>query len=288
MNVLKGKTQIMLLACLLLLVQGIVGQNNRSSHPRHHGLSEKLQEELNLTSEQEAQIDAINAEYKEKRKVLRANNTSDKQQQRVESKKLSQEQRTAIENVLTEEQLEVLNDKREKRVERRKEAWSKVDKEGLKAELEAYRVANIQPVMTVQRAKLEPSISAEDKATLNQLRVVFEEKKAERKEAREMHQATGKKTSKEAHQARKAAAKQDENRQKLKVLVEKYEPQIDKLLAEIEPQKAKWKADQKAIMEKYKPTDNRVNTRNGLKQKGKKRMKRMGMNKGNFLLLSPN
>ena len=56
----------------------------------------------------------------------------------------------------------------------------KVDKDALHQDVKAYREANIQPVMLVQRAKLESQIEAQDQATIAELRPVFKAKREEK------------------------------------------------------------------------------------------------------------
>jgi len=156
--------------------------------------------------------------------------------------------RAELEAVLTDEQEATLKEKMEADRAERKAMWDKVDKEGLKSEMKAYHEENILPVMRAQRAKLEPQISADDKATIAELRTTFAAIKAQHQKSRMQEDGPPHKGQfkgfREAHKA---------EIETLNDLVQKYQEPIQALFAEVEDQQKEWKEGKRAIMEKYMP-----------------------------------
>ena len=136
----------------------------------------------------------------------------------------------------------------------------------------------------------------------------IEKHKAERKANGEKRNHANRAAKMEARKARKVARENDEDVKALKILVEKYESNIEELYVEIEPQKTKWEAAQKKIIQQFK--EERTLTREG-EGKGRSAIEgnkqgrrghhkgnrgRRGhhedraakMKKGHFLLLNPN
>ncbi|MEL6922482.1 MAG: hypothetical protein AAFO94_00425, partial [Bacteroidota bacterium] len=262
MNVKRNSIKIVSLVVLMLLQ---INFSFAQRGHRGHGPSlEQLSAELDLTVTQQEQLKTIQEKYATQREALRDQHEGDREALRSAAKELRAAQKADVEQVLTTEQLTKLKALREARQQEhrahraeRKATWDKVDKEAMKAELETYRDENIAPVMSAQRAKLEPKIDNTDKTTIASLRQEMKAFKNEHKAKRKAHREgatpadrermrAAKKTMHEAMQDKKAA---------IKALVEKYDADLTALLAEIKPQQQQWKADMKAIRDKYVPAE---------------------------------
>lgn len=103
--------------------QGGCGENGDSKKGGPN--IEKMQQELNLSSEQSSKIEAIFSEQHQKREAQREANQDAKKQQRearMEERKLQHEQmRERLEEVLSAEQMQQFDEKHQARMEKRKE-----------------------------------------------------------------------------------------------------------------------------------------------------------------------
>jgi len=214
---------------------------------------------------------------------------------------------TEVQSVLNEEQKTKMNEIRaqretrhEKRREMRKKRWEGVDKEAFRAEMKKYKDENVLPVMLTQRAKLEPAISTEDKAIIEQLRTKMNTHKSEMKAKREECKAKGAECEKGKKRPRghkgKRAFKNHEDFQQLRTLVEKYKGDIEPLMAELAPKQKQWKTEMKTIKKKYlgEKMDGEMDEKHGHHRKGHHRhgpkhgKHKGGKKAGKFLLLDPN
>lgn len=252
---------------------------------------EQLKTELQLTDEQQAQIESLNTTFEKERAELKDRQFDTPEAQHAAFQQLMKDHKARIAEVLTEEQKARLQELRHERKVKHQPRMSKVDMEALKSELKAYRSENIQPVMKAQRAKLEEKLSPEDKAQITSLRTNL---KTKRQEMRTLKQQGNK--SREDFQTLREAYKPD--LETLKALVQKYDADIDALLAEIKPQQEQWHKDIRAIHEKYRPEPKPGNEKPGPKEKYGRHAGPQGphpahpgkpqMRKGQFLLLDPN
>jgi hypothetical protein len=127
----------------------------------------------------------------------------------------------------------------------------------LRKELKAYMRENVMPVLRKQRLKLETQLSAQDKAELAKLRASLQQTKAETKA---LHQNLKKereasKTPLTAEQKEALKAQREKTRQvyvAAGTIASKYKPQLEKMNAAIAHDRARWDADIKAILAKYK------------------------------------
>lgn len=287
MNVFKS---ILTLAVFSLLSFPILAQGpgERGPHGPH---PEQLQEALDLSEEQMEALKPVFEDTRTQLEALREQEFESWEDRRVAAQKIMEGQKEKMSNVLTETQLQKLEEMRQKRGAQpgpgmrggrpgadaqrgQNEEWQKA--------LQDYHNTNIDPVLRKQRAQLEADLSAEDKATITALREKRDGHRAMIKQAREKGERPAAPTDaqKEMHKADRAA---------VKALVEKYDTQIEALLAEVKPQADRWQKDIKAIHEKYRPEDALKRRRGG---KGKGEPQRgpgeQGMRKANFLLMSPN
>ena len=281
---------------IILAIALLVSATSFAQRPGQRPMRQQKQQfksALNLTAEQEQQIQAINEEYKAKFMALRESEI-ESTEKRSQTQELRKAQYEAVQAVFTEEQKAQLKTLREEAREEQKDRRANFDKEGLKAELQAHRTNKVEPVLKAQRAKLESQLSDEDKTLINQLRSDFNTvgKRMEK------GQRTG-----EGRQFKGFTEEEKAKHEQMKGLVEKYKEDIDALLTEIKPQAKQWKEDTRAIYEKYRPetTDQparRMKKGNAMKGKkeGKKGQRaergqrgelRAVISKGRFLLMNP-
>ncbi len=303
MKYLKNKAQILMLILAILCVQNLMGQRGRH-HPPNMIMIEAVKEDLNLSEAQAAQIEKLQVDFKKQAQLVKADETKDRLEKRAAMELLADNQKAAIEKILTQSQQTLLAERKAtyKAERKAKMAERKSSRKELKATLETYRAENIEPVILTQRAKLEANLSEESKAELSELRIAFADKKEQREKRKAEWQANGKKRNSANRKAkietRKAARENDEEVLTLKELVEKYESNIEELYAEIESERTTWEAEQKEIIQQFKQEKGETThkRRGGDKAHRKGHGKRHGhhrnvdnrIGKGHFLLLDPN
>jgi len=79
---------------------------------------QKMQQELNLSSDQQAKITKLREEFKTKSQGIRNNTTLSQEQKKEQFKSLAQEHRSQMKNILTKEQLEKIEEAKAKRADR--------------------------------------------------------------------------------------------------------------------------------------------------------------------------
>lgn len=223
-----------------------------SAQPARHQArgGHQILEELELTPEQSQQIKAIKQDA---RKQLAALRKTDEGFDREAAKAIHEQSRQALDAVLTpaqKAQLETLKAER-------KAAWQAVDKEGLKAALEAYRTENIEPVLRASRGKLDAFISAEDQLEIERLRDVFATRpqhagKHGKPNAVAPGKADAERTSKrEAAKAWRTAHAEDIAA--LQALAQKYVKELERVEKVLAASRETWKSDMMAIKLEYLP-----------------------------------
>ncbi len=294
----KYLNKIIATALFCLFIIG--AQTLSAQHHRHHGHMpppltgehlEELKAQLNLSDIQVRSLETIHENYKTKMDALKDQEDMDPADKREAMHDLMKAQRAEVEQIFTAEQKQQLTTLRKERRQEHREMMSKIDREGLRKEVKAYRTKNMLPVMIEQRKKLEPQIAAADKATLDELSAKFKERHAERKKEgverqrrnrmKGMHEGEGRHGQ---HRARHGAP---EDRATIKALVDKYDSQITALLEEIKPQAEQWEEDLKAIHEKYLRAAAIDPDEHKGSHKGYFKERRKEMHKGRFLLLNP-
>jgi len=204
---------------------------------------EKLQEELDLTDEQVTQLEQLRDETRQAVQGLRKNGERNREEMRT----LLAAQKEKAAQVLTAEQRNQLEQLRAEKGPR----WSEEDRAQLKAEVQAYRQNNIDPVLQQQRAKLEEKISPQNKALIAELRSLRPEK--------------GERPSEEQREAMRT--RQDD----ISYLLTTYKAEIRSLFEDIKPQAEQWRSDLKAIHEQYRPEDAPAKNRAKGRKNGRKR-----------------
>ncbi|MEM1322186.1 MAG: hypothetical protein AAGG75_18135 [Bacteroidota bacterium] len=240
----------------------------------------ELQGELELTEDQLTQIAALQEEMKTEMKSLRA---LEREERRTQMKSIRSDFQTAVEAILTTEQLAAVEDRRAEARER----WEarRAQNKAMAEEVKNHKETEVQPVLLAQRAKLEAQITDADKAKIDQLRDWLAEQKealkAERMAQREEQKA--RKAEGEVGKARKkkhkkGARKKDHGLlfQRLKndeehaaiadALVDNYSDEIDALAEEIADDQERWKAERKAIADKYITEEQRERMKNKKKK----------------------
>lgn len=237
---------LFLAATQLLTAQPRPGGNRGGERPPHSAIEqrvEQLKQLLDLTTEQKTQLDEVIKTTKEKLAALRGQNFASPEQRKAATQAIMKEAQTAIDAILTDEQKAKLEELKVARKERQAERRDSMQE--MRAALEAYREENIQPVLLRQRAKLEQKITAEDKATIAELRTFTKARKEEHKANRT------ERTTRPNRGERERNAERPEEMQKLKTLVEKYKGDIEALMDEIADERKQWEEDLKAIRVAY-------------------------------------
>lgn len=266
----------------------------RKGGKKDFAMIQKFKSELQLTAEQEQQLEELSIAF-EKEVAEWRNKDFDSRDALIEAKKaMMQEYKAEWRNILTEEQNALLEQKMK---ERKKKGRKHFMSEEAKKEIGFYKKQNIEPVMKAQRAKLEAELSAEDKASIAELRTAFQAQKEKMKALKQ--QEGERKMKKEAFMELKKGMKTQH--EQLKALTEKYDQEISDLFAEIEEDAQKWKEDIHAIAKKYR-NDVKEKEREGERLRGRKGEPKHGrrgygkkehrgfgknMKKGHFLLMDP-
>jgi len=234
---------------LLLFLVLLIGTSLFAQRPRgergfeHPPRLEQMQEELQLSDEQLEQIKAIDEKYDEKRRALLGDFEGDRTERRTAIRELMDARRDEIHGVLTQEQLDMLEEKRESRESAREER--RAERAQLREALQEYHQENILPVLKQQREKLEAQISQEDKALIDELR-------AEQSAMREKMQAA-KGDPEKMRALRDEMKAHREEMEQMRGLVEKYEADIERLFTGIIDQRQQWREDLRQIHEQYRP-----------------------------------
>ncbi len=138
---------------------------------------------------------------------------------------------------------------------------SSEDRAALHSEIRSYLEAEVQPVLSVERAKADRLLSADEQAQLTKLRSDLKDlrdrSQAQRKALREQH-TPGERPSEEMREqmqdAHRAFAK--EKRQLMTqvwAIADAHDRELESILDELKPQAKEWRQEIKAIMEKYRP-----------------------------------
>ncbi|WP_020569483.1 Spy/CpxP family protein refolding chaperone [Neolewinella persica] len=245
--------KLMMTALFLLIAVSIVaaqpGQGKKGTK------KPDLYSQLDLTAEQQEQIKTIKMEARTKAKASREQ-AQETKPDRTAMKQLREENRQAIEAVLTPVQKEKLAKVRAER----KAAWESVDKAAMKQEMKAHQENEVIPVIKAARGQLNQFISAEDQEALVRLREVFKTQRqtnlrgqkeagsrAQRPTPEQMENVKAERLAwREAHSTEIT---------ELKALTTKYEADLKRIQARLQPQMEAWQKEKKEIMRSYLPED---------------------------------
>ena len=170
-----------LVVCLCLLAVGTLGFAQKGQHPS----IEHLLEQLDLSSEQKAELEESKSAFEEQRSALKGQEFNTPEERREAHRTLKEQQRNALQEILTEEQLGKLMALHSAAKEEHRAAMKDVDRKGLHEALKAHHETEVLPVLREQRAKLEASISSEDRERIAVLRQEVAQQRAERKAERQ-------------------------------------------------------------------------------------------------------
>ncbi len=263
---------------------GAQGRHGKLHHPHPFFELDRLESELQLTEAQKARVDELKAAFETERAALEKQDFETPEARRDAFRKQRTEHKAAVEKILTEEQKARLQQMRQERPAGPRHHIGKEEKAALRSELKTYRTENILPVLRAQRARLEEKLSAEDKARIAALRTALT---AMRQEKRALKQDENK--SREDFQKLRESYQEDMDA--LKALADKYEADIEGLMADIQPQQEKWSQDIRGIIQKYRPGPGNKEQGRDWKHspKGPRQALpgRPDMHRGRFLLLDP-
>lgn len=302
----KKILQISILMLILLVsVHSFAQRGKGDPETRAAKMTERLTEALELSDEQASEIKAIHLKYGERMKAM--HEQEDRSEMRTAMKQMRSDAEQEIKGVLTAEQAAKF-DEMPKRGHRKGGKGRKVSKEQ-RAAMKQLKEEKIMPILLEQRAKLESKISAADKQRIAELRVEAAAKKEAKKAEMKAHRTERKKGErpseeeiaerKAAHKAKREEMKNDPLRLEIKALTEKYQSDIEPLLAEVEPELKAIKEEAKANFKEGRKGQGAKQGRKGKRKgKGKKEwsedekadheaMKAL-RHQAHFLLLDPN
>jgi Spy/CpxP family protein refolding chaperone len=245
--------KLMMTTLVLLLAITIVAA--QPGHGKKGPQKPDLFSQLDLTAEQQEQIKTIKKEARAKTKASREQGREAKPD-RTAMKQLREENKRAIEAILTPEQKEKLA----KLTAERKAARESVDKEALKRDLKAHRETKIVPVIKAARGQLNQFVSADDQAAIDRLRKVFKEKPGSKMRGDKAAGTSGQRPTPEQIEARKAVAKawreaHTEDIAELKALTTKYKADLERIQARLKPQTEAWAKEKREIIQSHLPED---------------------------------
>lgn len=284
---------------VLAILLAVTATSYAFAHLKHnaiehyHGMNgdhgKMLKEKLGLTDEQAEKVETIMADFKTKMKELHHNSEGDREAMHKEMMALKEQMNTEMKAVLTPEQFTKFEEmhRRHGRHGHGHGDHRNFDPEkmqGLHDEMKAYAQENIEPVLRPKRAELESVIADEDKAKIAEMRGKMKEKHERHREAKGgegCEKACENRKGSEGNNTGHHRRGHGEHHGEMKALVEKYDAEMTKLLADLDDEKEKWHADMKAIAAKHLGED--VQKRHG------GRMHHRGpMSKVHFLLMDPN
>ncbi len=226
MKKLQTLALLFVLGTSLVLAQGPRGHKRGGGDMMKKHI-ERLDSIVDLTDDQKAKIEALNASMKTKMQETRES------KDREAMKAIRDQHKKDIEAILTDDQVALLKASKDDRKENMK---------SMRSELKTYKKENIKPAMKLKRAEFDNELTDDEKATIASLR-------AEMKELKKSAKAEGVKHKKMDPEKRKEhKAKLDE---KLGPIVAAHKTELEKVESDLAPLRATWQADTKAIKEKY-------------------------------------
>ncbi len=240
MKKLRNTALLIVLGASLAIAQGPRGQHHRGEMMKKH--IERLDSIVDLTEEQESEIESLQEALKIKMKDARLN------KDREAMKSLRKQHKTDIEAILTDEQIDILKKSRE--------AHRAEIKEMHKA-LKAYKHEQIKPTLQTKRTEFDNNLSEEEKATITSLR---KEVKAMRKAYKES--GTKGKLSQDERKAKK-----EKMAAVLDPIIVAHKAELEAIEEDLAPLKATWEADIKEIKAEHTDGCEGKCARRGMKHK---------------------
>lgn len=262
-----------------------------AQRPGGPGQLRELLEQLDLTETQQEQLRALHAAQRTEAKALREREFADPAERRAAQRALRQTGKTALEAILTEDQrIELRALLAARRAER-----PRPDRKALREDVRAYRQDHIQPVMRAQRAKLEPLLSAADRALIDELRPKAKAARrtlSEQLKALKAERRPGEPVDRARVRAQREALEAEYATElaQLQALVERYTADIDRLLAEVDSEQLRWKDELHELVEEHRGErrPRRPHAERGAEHPRKDKRPRMeNLKKAQFLLLHP-
>ncbi len=259
------KLNITLLGLLMLFIAAsdLLAQTPTNSPSSFEHKTNRLIEELDLSKEQANKVRAIHEKYVLQLAELRQTHREARIQSFEEKMELRQARKVALEEVLTEEQMRQLEEKmahRRQHFHSKKEGHRKFHQEGrgtrraAQKEVKAYLQENVFPTLQSQRSKLNRYISAEDKATIEDLRRKKAEMKSQKRELRQsMREAFRNRDSELGREKFSEMTRLREvfhtDRLQARTLAEKYGDKMKELKGEIETDIQQWRSDIRGLVQ---------------------------------------
>lgn len=263
-NLLKIGTALLLMVCFTLF--SFKGDGEAFMQKKLEKALTVVKTEMNLSAEDYNQVETILTKYAGQLKDLH-DQEGDRHDKREAFHTIMEAQKEELSQFLSEDQLDQLHEaiRPHRRGHRHGDWHGKMDKETrkqMKQEIKAYVQKNILPVAKQQRLQLDPAISTEDQAKIDELRALIAEHRSERKARRQ--ECKGKEGKEGRENCRRGEGENRrgehhramrEHKEIAKKLAEKYDAQITPLIAPLQEQAPAWEEDVKAIVQKYVEAD---------------------------------
>ena len=272
--------KIIIVLTLLFFSTNLIFSQENPKRPRGQGhpFPEQLKTELKLSEEQQTKLDSLKQAFAKEFRAIRNQDFESHEDRRRAMRELRTVMQESFENILTEEQVAILEEKRQNGKGHPGKGQRHDKGEEVRNAVKAYHEQNIRPAVLEQRQKLEPKISEEDRATLAELRQEISEKRGEKPKGRRGRLHRG-----EITEEQKAA------RMTMKGLVDKYGEEIESHIAVLETNREQWQKDLKEIVGERKQAGRKGARRRGKMHKQQGELGTIGIpGKSRFLLLDPN
>lgn len=232
---LNKKTWSMALAALCLVL--LTGLTSFAQQPdRGKDRMEKLKAELNLSEEQATQMEALHQRFREQKRAFRDSDTRPSPEER---KAMREAHKAELTKILSPEQMQQWEEMRQEHGGKMHMKGHPGIGHGPHAKLDKESKKELHKLLRQQRVKLEASLSAADKAKIDELRGELKALKPElkaQKKAMKSVKEQGEKPSEEMRAEMKPLREQKRAIMKEAGLIaQRYEAEIKNLHEEIKP-----------------------------------------------------
>ncbi len=247
MKKLRNTALLIVLGASLAIAQGPREHHQHGDMMKKH--IERLDSIVDLSDEQESQIQSLQEALKIKMKDARMN------KDREAMKSLRKQHKADIEAILTDEQVEILKKSREAHRAEIKEMHEALKK---------YKNEQIKPTLKTKRAEFEINLTEDEKATIAALRT-------EVKTMRRAHKESGSK-GKLSQDERKA--KKEKIATTLDPIILAHKAELETIEEDLAPLQATWEADLNEIKAEHTDgCEGKCGHRNMKHRKGRKAAK---------------
>ncbi|MCB9245160.1 MAG: hypothetical protein H6606_01915 [Flavobacteriales bacterium] len=232
------KTKMLIVLGLIL---GMVRVNAQEQKDRAMMMTERLDAQVELTEAQKEKVYELNKKFAEERREMHRDRSAE---MRDDMQTMHRAHRAEIESVLTEEQKAKMKAHREEQKEKH---------QAMRKEIGEYRKTNIHPVMVEKRTELDTKLSTDEKRLIEETRTEVKRLRSEMRA--ELKETEGPDRREFMRENPKRQEIRNVIESKLQPIADAHKADLEQIRKDLEPQRAIWEKDMKAIHEKYKPED---------------------------------